>query len=140
MKSFDSYTTPSTFLIIALFSGLFCATIEINILKLNYVFLLYCAQLYLTILLQDNNLIDTQLAINVLPIKVAGIPSSLHHLRYRSFYYLSILYGYWSFQSLRSLCLLFQFYSANQLYKSFELLGFCYTMLHTLYFSSSYDV
>lgn len=80
MKSFDSYTTPSTFLIIALFSGLFCATIEINILKLNYVFLLYCAQLYLTILLQDNNLIDTQLAINALPIKVAGIPSSLHHL------------------------------------------------------------
>lgn len=81
MKCFDSYTTPSTFLIIALFSGLIaCATIEINILKLNYVFLLYCAQLYLTILLQDNNLIDTQLAINVLPIKVAGIPSSLHHL------------------------------------------------------------
>lgn len=81
MKCFDSYTTPSTFLIIALFSGLIaCATIEINILKLNYVFLLYCAQLYLTILLQDNNLIDTQLAINALPIKVAGIPSSLHHL------------------------------------------------------------
>ena len=81
MKCLDSYTTPSTFLIIALFSGLIaCATIEINILKLNYVFLLYCAQLYLTILLQDNNLIDTQLAINALPIKVAGIPSSLHHL------------------------------------------------------------
>ena len=67
MKCFDSYTTPSTFLIIAIFSGLIaCATIEINILKLNYVFLLYCAQLYLTILLQYNNLIDTQLAINAL--------------------------------------------------------------------------
>lgn len=51
--------------------------------KTKLCFLLYCAQLYLTILLQDNNLIDTQLAINALPIKVAGIPSSLHHLLLR---------------------------------------------------------
>ena len=81
---------------IALFSGLIaCATIELNILKLNYVFLLYCAQLSLTILLKDNNLIDTQLAINALPIKVTGIPSSLHHLLLRvillSFYTIWLL-------------------------------------------------
>ena len=97
MKCFDSYTTPSTFLIIALFSGLIaCATIEINILKLNYVFCyIVLMQLYLTILLQDNNLIDTQLAINALPIKVAGIPSSLYHLLLRvillSFYTIWLL-------------------------------------------------
>ena len=58
-------------------------------------FLLYCAQLSLTILLQDNNLIDTQLAINALPIKVTGIPSSLHHLLLRvillSFYTIWLL-------------------------------------------------